>query len=139
MQEDLKFSFIKFFLFIIFDFYLGYLWHDTLFGELWLREQKIKREDIEKTHKAGDMWKYFLGQICINIVSIFIQTWLLILFNPQSILNAVLLAFSFWLAFVFNVHFRGMLWEGKSLLLTMINSGNLLVSMTIYAAFYFYF
>ncbi len=111
---------------------IGFLWYSPiLFGKEWMELMGIKKGDTEKAKKkmAATYGIAFLAAIA----SAFVLKQFIDLFYIVNLFDAVQLAFWVWFGFVATTILTGVLYEGKSWKLFIINSGYQLASLIVMA------
>lgn len=112
---------------------IGFLWYGPIFGKIWIREMKISEKDIKKAKQKGMTKNYVL-----NFIGALITAYVLAHFvgflTLSTFSEAFQLAFWSWLGFFAAAALLGgVLWEGKSWKLFLINGSYWLVNLIIMA------
>jgi hypothetical protein len=130
------FSIFKFLIQLILDFIIGYLWYsEYLFSKAWIKAIGISKEKILESNP--NIGKFMLMQLILNVVTLFIHSFLLIQLQPSNLINCLFTSFLFWLAFTANAQLAPCIWEGKPISLFIINAGYRLTT-TLLFSFLFY-
>ncbi|HET7098691.1 MAG TPA: DUF1761 domain-containing protein [Patescibacteria group bacterium] len=107
---------------------LGFLWYSPiLFGKEWMELIGLNKEDMEKAKKS--MPKTYLVSALTSVITAFVLKQFIDLFYIVNIYDAVQLAFWVWFGFIATTLVTGVLFEGKSWKLFIINSGYQLASV----------
>ena len=111
---------------------IGSLWYGPLFGKLWMSFYSSK--EIEAGKKKGMAKQYgimFVGSLVMAYVLahayVFASTYL----HASGWIGGVVAAFWNWLGFVAPVTMGGVLWEGKSWRLWILNNAYNLVTLSV--------
>ncbi len=107
---------------------VGALWYSPIFGKQWMKLIGFNKETIEATKKRGMILSYSLGFVGQLVTAYALA--LLIAFSFQYFSG-----FSYgvilwvWFGIVLPIQMGGVLWEGKSWKLFMLNSAYSLVQL----------
>jgi hypothetical protein len=115
------------------NFVLGALWYSPLlFGKQWIKAQGFSKEEIKKLEKkpmALPMVVNFLtGVLLVVVIASGIS-----LLGISTIRGSLAFAFAAWAGFMIPVVVNPVLWEGKSVVVGVINAGYYLVGVLIVA------
>lgn len=111
---------------------LGFLWYSPiLFGKEWMELSGIKKSDMAKAKKK--MAATYTVAFLVAIITSFVLKQFIDLFYIVNLFDAVQLAFWIWFGFVATTLIGGILYEGKSWKLFVINSGYQLASIMLMA------
>ncbi len=109
---------------------IGAVWYcDGVFGKVWRKLSGITKKTENKIKKTMAS-SYFLAFLSSLIMS-YILANAMILLGAETLLDGLSVAFWIWLGFVATLMLGGVLWEGKSPKLYLINSGQALLGMLI--------
>ena len=112
---------------------LGFLWYGPLFGKQWRALMKFTEKDMKKAKEKGMTKSIVLMTIC-SILTAYIMSLFIKMFNYSDISGAIRFAFLIWLGFVATVVLNSVTWEGKSWNLYFINASYCLVNLAVVAS-----
>lgn len=113
---------------ILSNMVLGMLWYSPLmFGNLWLKLIGKTAEEISKEESAKAMKWAFVPAV----VSSFSLALLLGFLNAQTAVDGIVIATVVAVGFIGMSHLNLVLFEGRSLKLTILNTGYSLTSLVI--------
>jgi len=108
---------------------LGSIWYGPLFGKTWMGLMGLSKKDITMT--GGEMGKLYGTQFVGSLFMAFVLSHSLIFARAylgiEGILAGLQTGFWNWLGFVGPVTLGGVLWEGKSWKLWLLNNGYYLI------------
>ena len=96
---------------------LGFLWYGPLFGKAWMKEVRIKEEDIDKKDAMKSMVISIVGSFISFIGLAIILKWV-----GGGLTDGILAGLGFGFAFVVTYIFSNNAYEGGSLKLSLIHS-----------------
>ena len=111
---------------------IGYFWyHPSLFGKPWMRMTRITPEIAEAQAKRMPVMAFvgFLAAIWIA----YVMSFVLAAFQVYDIFGAIEVGFWLWAGFVAPTMIGMVLWEGKPLMLYLINAAYWLVALIVIA------
>lgn len=110
---------------------IGGLWYSPLmFGKMWMELSGFTKEGMaDKKHPA--MWKLYLTQFIISFISAFVLSQFIGTEKIIAFGNLLTLVFSIWIGFQIPVFVSGVLWEGKSIKIFLLNSLQAFVSLLV--------
>ena len=112
---------------------LGMLWYSKLlFGKAWMREMGFTNESMERA-KARGMHKLYAAAFAGSLVMAYVLAHFVFVWAATDFVGAFQLAFWTWLGFVATVMLGGVLWEGKSMKLYVLNALYQLASLYVMA------
>ncbi|MBL4694183.1 DUF1761 domain-containing protein [Candidatus Gracilibacteria bacterium] len=113
-------------------FVAGALWYSPmLFGKAWMKETGITAADAKKNCKNPAM-TYGIAFLS-NVVTAYVLWYFMGMLEIVGSEAAAMLAFWIWLGFMAMKDLGGMLWEGSSFNLFLINTSHRLVNLVIMA------
>lgn len=113
-------------------FFVGMLWYsEWLFGALWMKEMGMSKKDAKK-EKDG-MGKLLIIQFATTLVMTYVLASLLVMLQITDTRPALKVAFCIRLGFMAMPGITAMLWDKKSMTLTLINQSHFLVNLLISA------
>ena len=104
---------------------VGYIWYSPMvFGKTWMK--MMGKKDMEKKDSMPLMMGagYVSSVVMAYVLAIFIH-----LNGATTTLTGAMTAFWAWLGFIATVTLGGVLWEGKSVQLYILNAAHHLVGM----------
>lgn len=109
-------------------FVVGALWYSpALFGNVWVKEMGITAAEAKKMSK-NPAKTYVLGFLS-TVVTAYVLWYFMGAMEVTDSKGAAMLAFWIWLGFTAMKDLGGMLWEGKSFKLFLINASYGLVTL----------
>lgn len=100
----------------------GALWFGRFFGKAWAKEMGFSREHMEKARQKG-MGKLYAISFVGTLIMAYVLAMLLERFGINSLFEGLQLGFWIWLGFfAATTLLGGILWEGKSFKLYLINA-----------------
>lgn len=110
---------------------IGALWYSPLiFGKLWMALSGLSEGRLAelKARGMGKMYtvNFVAALVMAYVLAHFVQVW-----GVFSLANAVELAFWTWLGFIATTMLGSVLWEGKPILLYVINVSYYIVSLIV--------
>lgn len=106
------------------SFLVGWLWYSpVLFGKIWMKEMGITKEMAEKGKKR--MMKVMGWGILLDILKAFC----LLLLSVGLGSSQFFVGFLIWLGFILTMLFQGVIYEKRSINVTMISAGYQLVTI----------
>ena len=120
-------------------FAIGALWYSPLlFGKQWMSLMNITDKDVAAAKAKGGMWKLYLIQLVVTIVSFGVLAFLVASSSAVSAGDGAFLGLLVWLGFFVPAAAERLMWEDKPLKLVLIQGSlallNLLVAGTILGA-----
>lgn len=113
---------------IILNMILGMLWYSPLmFGNIWLKLVGKTADDISKEESSQAMKWAFVPAV----VSSFSLALLLGFLNAQTALDGIVVSLVIAVGFIGMSHLNRVLFEERSMKLTLLNTGYSLVSLMI--------
>ncbi len=113
---------------------LGFLWYGPLFGKMWMGMMGFTQKTIEEAKTKGGMGKNY----AIALLGAFVTNWVLAYVvgfsGAATILEGMQAGFWVWLGFMATTTLSGVLWEGKSWKLYLLNNGHLLIGLLLSGA-----
>lgn len=110
---------------------IGFLWYGPIFGKAWMKEMKFSEADKKKAKQKG-MGKYYFINFVGALVTAYVLAHFIGFLALSSFSDAFQLAFWTWLGFFAAATLLGgVLWEGKSWKLFLINAGYWLVNLIV--------
>jgi hypothetical protein len=107
---------------------IGSLWYGPILGKLWMREEGYSEEDLMKDFNPLKTYGLaFIGHIILAYVLARVIGYV----GAISVVEGLRIAFLCWLGFVGATKMINYLFERKSIVLFLINSGYHLVVMLI--------
>ena len=110
---------------------VGMVWYGPLFGKLWKNLMGFTDESM-KSMKLSPAYA-MTGGLITALVMAYVLGHFILLTNAVGLNGAWQLAFYVWLGFMATVSLGGVLWEGKSLKLVLLNTAEQLVSVFLMA------
>ncbi|HMT01602.1 MAG TPA: DUF1761 domain-containing protein [Candidatus Absconditabacterales bacterium] len=111
-------------------FFVGMLWYsEILFGGLWIKEMGISLKDAKK--EQSGMRKMLVIQFITTVATTYILAYLLVMLQITEMRPALQLAFWIWFGFLAMPGITAMLWDKRSLTLTLINQSHFLLNLII--------
>ena len=118
---------------------IGFVWYSPfLFGRAWISASGINETQVAEMKKKG-MAKTYVFAFLSSLVMSFAVGFLLNVVYVDTLLDAVILGVITWLGFIATVMVGGLLWEGKSPKLVVINAGHYLTIMLTMAIIQYFF
>jgi hypothetical protein len=112
---------------------LGALWYSPLlFGKLWMALSGLGEKKLNDMKAKGMTKGYVLGFLS-NLVMAYVLAWVIGL-GGVNIQNGLMISALAWLGFLATSSLGGVLWEGKSPKLYLLNAAHSLTSMLIMGA-----
>jgi hypothetical protein len=109
----------------------GAAWYSPLlFGNEWQKYSGFSPEDLEKSKQKGT-GKYYAIQFCATLVMSYILAQLVSLLHATSFSDGAKIGFWLWFGVAVPVLLGSVLWEHKSVLVYLIDSGHYLVSLVL--------
>ncbi len=119
-------SILAIFLAVVVSTSLGMLWYShAMFGHRWMVLSGIDPNKVDS--KKSGMWKSYVGNILLNIVTAFMVYSILAVGFQMTDLFAI------WSAFALPVFANSVFWGGKPLKLFLIEAGYSVVSLAFMA------
>jgi len=116
------------------SFVIGFLWFGPLFGKVWAKEMGFGKKEMNAAKKKG-MGKIMLVNFVGTLVTAYVLAVLIGMLGVSTLIDGVKLGFWIWLGFFAAATLlNGMLWEGKSFKLYIINAAFWLVSIKVMAS-----
>ena len=114
---------------------IGYLWYSPyLFGNQWVKLMGWGEADIQDAKNKGGMWKPFLGQFVVSIISFVVLSFFIKQTEAYGWMDGALLGAFAWLGFVMPKDAASLMWEGKNFKLILIGTGASLVTFVVAGA-----
>ena len=108
-------------------FAVSALWYSpVLFGKEWLAHLKLTDADIAAAKNKG-MTKLYVSQFVLTLVTFTVLGFAITSLGIMSARDGGMLAFIAWLGFMLPTSLGGMLWEKKTLKITLITSISTLI------------
>lgn len=99
---------------------IGSLWYSPLlFGKLWMKLSGLSKKDIDKAKKKG-MGKIYLAAFIGSIITALVLEYLIDILGYNDFITGAFSGLIIWI-FIAVVMLNGVLWEGKSVALYLIN------------------
>ncbi len=116
----------------IIAFGIGAIWYSPiLFGKEWMALMKITDADVSGMKAAGTMWKSYLVQFIVTIVSFCVLAFAISLTGIGSAGDGAVIGFLAWLGFIVPKGIGDILWKKSTLKLFFIDNVNSLITMLI--------
>lgn len=114
---------------------IGSLWYSPiLFGKQWIKLMGWTDTDIQTAKNKGGMWKTYLGQFIVSAISFIVLSFFIQQTDAYGWMDGALLGFFAWLGFVMPKDAASLMWEGRSMKLTLITTGASLVTFIVAGA-----
>ena len=97
-MENLKINHAAVWVGVVVMFALGFLWYDTLFGELWMEDVKLDIATIEANPPGLGIWG---SNIVATIVTMYMLAWLFVKLNITSGIKGAWTGFLISFVFIF--------------------------------------
>ena|SRR3989338_5116441 len=116
---------------------LGFLWYGPLFGKLWMSLSGMSLERIEAAKGGGSlkMWKGYTLSFVGSLVMAYVLAHALVFassyLDASGISAGLTAGFWNWLGFIAPVTLGGVLWEGKTWKLWVLNNAYQLLLLLI--------
>ena len=113
---------------------IGMLWYGPLFGKKWMQLSGFTEESMKQMPLKP--WQAMVGGVIISLI----MAYVLLLFTITWVttLGGVLIAaFWIWLGFVATTQVHSLLWEGKPLMLFVLNTTYSLLAYGVMASILF--
>lgn len=127
---DVKINYIAVGIAAVVMWVIGALWYGALFSAQWMMYTGIT-EEMAKAMSAKDNAILMGGSLVAAFVMFYVQSHVHHAFQVKDTKGAIQAAVWNWLGFIAMVVFVNNLYQGKSFMLTLIDSGYWLVSMII--------
>src|SRR3989344_456749 len=98
---------------------LGFLWYGPLFGKAWMAEMKINPKKAAAAKKG--MGKSYSALFLSAVVMAYVLGYFLNILCATTTSIAAYVAFWIWLGFIATKSLGGILWEGKTTRLYLLN------------------
>lgn len=129
-------NYLAIFVASILSMVIGSLWFGPIFGKPWMKEMGLTKDGIDKKMKAGEMNKLYGIQFIASLIMAYILSHALVFakayLGTSGVGAGITTGFFNWLGFIAPTSLAGVLWEGKSWKLWIINNSyylTLLVAM----------
>lgn len=127
---DVKINYVAVAIAAVVMWTIGAVWYGALFSAQWMMYTGIT-EEMAKGMSGMDNAILMGGSLIAAVVMFYVQSHVHHAFKVKDPKGAVEAAFWNWLGFIAMVVFVNNLYQGKSIMLTVIDSGYWLVSMII--------
>ncbi len=107
---------------------LGFLWYETLFGELWMEMSGLSLADIEANPPGAGVW---ITNFIATVVPLYVLAWLLHNMNVESGMGGAGIGLLISFSFVFLTIMTGNMFAMKPYALSWITGGYGMVAMTL--------
>ena len=107
---------------------LGFLWYETLFGELWMEMSGLSLADIEANPPGAGVW---ITNFIATVVPLYVLAWLLHNMNVESGMGGAGIGLLISFSFVFLTIMTGNMFAMKTYALSWITGGYGMVAMTL--------
>ena len=107
---------------------LGFLWYETLFGELWMEMSGLSLADIEANPPGAGVW---ITNFMATVVPLYVLAWLLHNMNVESGMGGAGIGLLISFSFVFLTIMTGNMFAMKPYALSWITGGYGMVAMTL--------
>lgn len=97
-------------------FIIGFLWYGPLFGNLWLKLNKVPAADVAKAKKNGmkGMWKSMVLGFIGTYILVYVLSGFITLLGVTSPYQGAVIGFWMWLGFfACSTLLNSVLWENK--------------------------
>ena len=115
---------------LIANMIIGALWYGPIFGKRWMSELGLTMEDIQ----SGSMWQPYSVAILNSFLMAFILANVIAWTGTTGIANGLLLGLLMWVGFTGFTFAVNHAFEGRSIMLWVINSGIYLVGLLVMGA-----
>lgn len=109
---------------------VGFLWYGPLFGKVWMKLMRFSKEDMDRARVKGTIKSYVLMFIAA-LVTAFVLAQVFVGFGVSTIVGGLTGALWMWLGFMITKSIGGVLWEGKSWNLWVLNIVHDFVSLAV--------
>ena len=127
---DIKINYVAVAVAAVVMWIIGAVWYGVLFSAQWMKYTGIT-EEMAKGMSGLDNAIMMGGSLVGAFVMFYVQTYIHHAFQVKDVKGAAQAAVWSWIGFVAMVHLVNNLYQGRSFMLTMIDSGYWLVSMII--------
>jgi len=117
----------------IINMVLGFLWYGPFFGKSWMKLMGFTEEYINTARQKG-MTPTYIAAFVMAIVMAYVLAYFVSLSGAMTIATGMMIGFWAWLGFVLPIQSGSIFWEGKSMVLLLINAGYYLVALLIMGA-----
>ena len=107
---------------------LGFLWYETLFGELWMEMSGLSLADIEANPPGAGVW---ITNFIAPVVPLYVLAWLLHNMNVESGMGGAGIGLLISFSFVFLTIMTGNMFAMKPYALSWITGGYGMVAMAL--------
>lgn len=107
---------------------LGFLWYETLFGELWMEMSGLSLADIEANPPGAGVW---ITNFIATVVPLYVLAWLLHNMNVEFGMGGAGIGLLISFSFVFLTIMTGNMFAMKPYALSWITGGYGMVAMTL--------
>ena len=107
---------------------LGFLWYETLFGELWMEMSGLSLADIEANPPGAGVW---ITNFIATVVPLYVLAWLLHNMNVESGMGGAGIGLLISFSFVFLTIMTGNMFAMKPYALSWITGGYGMVAMAL--------
>jgi len=112
---------------------IGAFWYSPAgFGKIWMKESGFSEESLDEAKKKGMAKSFILGFVA-SLVMAYVLAYFVQIGGAGDIAGALQLGFWLWLGFIATIMLNGVLWEGKSWKLYILNIAHQLVSLLVMA------
>lgn len=116
------------------SYFLGVLWYSPLlFGKMWVKLMQLDKKK-SKNVRAKSIVMTIGVSLVSNLVTAYVMAMVMSFGNVVSVTTGVQIGFWLWLGFIAIVTLGGVLWEGKSLKLYILNNVYNLLSLILMGA-----
>ena len=107
---------------------LGFLWYETLFGELWMEMSGLSLADIEANPPGAGVW---ITNFIATVVPLYVLAWLLHNMNVESGMGGAGIGLLISFSFVFLTIMTGNMFAMKPYALSWITGRYGMLAMTL--------
>lgn len=112
---------------------LGGLWYSVVFKNAWMAEMGLSAEAMKGPDAAKKGMKAMLIGFFVGFIMVCTLSALMKITGMITLRDAAVLAATLWFGFIATTTFNGILYEGKSLKLWLINNGYQLAGLLLAA------
>lgn len=110
---------------------LGFVWYGPLFGAQWMKLSGRRMEDMKHMNMTNTYVLAAIGSLVMSYVLTYSLEFASAYLNAFGVSAGLMAGFWNWLGFIAPVTLGGVLWEGKSWNLWILNNAYHLISLCV--------